>query len=76
MIYTSFTNQATIALRAQGVTSYCSQICGDFLMCGNHNFCRYGVDPRTEMPATIAAQVDKLHRIVVKPKAEAVCRSP
>ncbi len=36
-------------LRAEGIESYCQQICGGGY-CGTGPVCQYGIDAKTEMP--------------------------
>lgn len=38
-------------LEAEGITDYCSQVCGS-RCCGSGPVCQFGIDHRTNMPAT------------------------
>lgn len=44
-----FQEESAEALRAAGITSYCSQVCGGS-ECGSGPVCLYGIDPNTHMP--------------------------
>jgi len=45
----SFAETSVAALREDGVTDYCNQVCGGG-NCGGDGLCQYGIDSKTHMP--------------------------